>query len=114
MVQSYVVVKKGINHHYPIVLYMIVVYLLCHVQLYPQCSQQGSSVHGISQARILEWLPFPFPGDLPNPGIKLTSPAWQADSFPLSHLGSPLYVIEMCKSTLSSTVATGHTWPLNT
>ena len=25
-------------------------------------------------------LPFPFPGDLPNPGIKLMSPAWQADS----------------------------------
>ena len=30
------------------------------------------SVHGISQARILEWveLPFPSPGDLPDPGIK--------------------------------------------
>ena len=25
-------------------------------------------------------LPFPSPGDLPNPGIKPTSPAWQADS----------------------------------
>ena len=60
MVQSYVVVKKGINHHYPIVLYMIVVYLLCHVQLYPQSSQQGSSVHGISQARILEWVAISF------------------------------------------------------
>ena len=34
MVQSYVVVKKGINHHCPIVLYMIVVYLLCHIQLF--------------------------------------------------------------------------------
>ena len=37
----------------------------------------GSSVHGISQARILERLPFPPPGDLPDPGIKpvfLTSP----------------------------------------
>ena len=28
-------------------------------------------------------LPFPFPGDLPDPGIKPTSPAWQADSLPL-------------------------------
>ena len=27
-------------------------------------------------------LPFPFPGDLPNPGIKPMSPAWQADSLP--------------------------------
>ena len=35
-------------------------------------------------------LPFPFPGDLPNPGIKPASHAWQADSLSLSHLGSPL------------------------
>ena len=31
----------------------------------------------------------PSPGDLPNPGIKLASPELQADSLPLSHLGSP-------------------------
>ena len=38
------------------------------------CSLPGSSVHGIFQARILEWLPFPSPGDLPNSGkIKPTS-----------------------------------------
>ena len=37
-------------------------------------------------------LPFLFPGDLPNPGIEPMSPAWQADSLPLSHLGSPLKV----------------------
>ena len=30
------------------------------------CSLPGSSLHGISQARILSWLPFPFPGDLPD------------------------------------------------
>ena len=34
------------------------------------CSPPGSSVHGILQARILEWLPFPPPGDLPDPGIE--------------------------------------------
>ena len=34
-------------------------------------------------------LPFPSPGDLPNPGIKPSSPALQANSLPLSHLGSP-------------------------
>ena len=33
----------------------------------------GSSVHGISQAR--SGLPFPSPGDLPDPEIKLMSPA---------------------------------------
>ena len=38
----------------------------------------GSSVHGILQARILDELPCPFPGALPDPGFKpasLTSPA---------------------------------------
>ena len=49
----------------------------------------GSSVHGISQARILEWLPFPAPGDLPDPGIEPASPALQVDSLLLSHQGSP-------------------------
>ena len=34
----------------------------------------GSTVPGISQARILEWAAFPPPGDLPNPGIKPASP----------------------------------------
>ena len=43
-------------------------------------SLPGSSVHGTSQARILSELPFPPPGDLPDPGIKPWSPALQADS----------------------------------
>ena len=35
----------------------------------------GPSVHGVFQASLLEWsgLPFPPQGDLPNPGIKLSS-----------------------------------------
>ena len=43
-------------------------------------SPPGSSVHGILQARILEWVPFPSPGDLPNPGIKPRSPTLKADA----------------------------------
>ena len=39
------------------------------------CSPPGSSVHGISQARILEWVAFPSPEDLPDPEIEPTSPA---------------------------------------
>ena len=35
-------------------------------------------------------LPVPPPGDLPDPGIEPKSPAWQANSLPPSHLGSPL------------------------
>ena len=52
-------------------------------------SPPGSSVHGTSQARILDGLPFPPAGDLPDPGTEPKSPAWQADSLPVSHLGSP-------------------------
>ena len=44
-------------------------------------SPPGSSVHGVLQARILEWVAIPSsPGDLPDPGIKPRSPARQADS----------------------------------
>ena len=52
------------------------------------CSLRGSSVHGIFQARVLEWLPFPSPGDLPDPGIKLWSFALQADALPSKPPGS--------------------------
>ena len=37
------------------------------------CSPPGSSVHEIFQARIWNGLPFPTPGNLPDPGIKPTS-----------------------------------------
>ena len=46
------------------------------------CSLPGSSVHGILQARILEWVACPPPGDLPNPGIKPRSPTLWVDSLP--------------------------------
>ena len=38
------------------------------------------SVHGIFQARVLEWVAISFSGDLPNPGIEPGSPALQADT----------------------------------
>ena len=53
---------------------------VCVTQLYPtlcdpmDCTHQASPSMEISQARILEWLPFPSPGDLPNPGINPVSP----------------------------------------
>ena len=51
----------------------------------------GSSIHGIFQARILEWLPFTSAGDLPDPGSKsslLYLLHCQAESLPLHHLGN--------------------------
>ena len=46
------------------------------------CSPPASSVHGILQARILEWVAIPPPGDLPNPGIECKSPTLEVDSLP--------------------------------
>ena len=42
----------------------------------------GSSIQGIFQAKIRSGLPFPSPGDLPDPGIEAKSPTLQADSLP--------------------------------
>ena len=38
------------------------------------CSPPGSSVHGIPQAKYWRGLPFPSPGDLPNPRIEPPTP----------------------------------------
>ena len=53
------------------------------------CSPPGSSVHGISRERILEWVALPSPGVLPDPGIKPGSPAMQAKSLNVWAMGSP-------------------------
>ena len=53
-------------------------------------SLPGSSVQGILQARVLEWVVIPPPGELPNPGIEpafLMSPALASGFFTTSHLG---------------------------
>ena len=100
------------------------------------CSPSGPSIHGIFQARVLEWdaelslesesevaqscptlcdpvdcslqappsmgfsrqeywsgLPFPSPGDLPDPGIEPRSPALQPDALTSEPPGKPLYDI---------------------
>ena len=68
------------------------------LQLYPtlcdpkDCSPPGSSGHGVSQVRILEWTAISFSRDLPNPGIEPTSPACpalQAGSLSTEPLGKP-------------------------
>ena len=53
--------------------------LIVHLNLYYphfkylDCCSPGFSAHGIFQARTLEWVAFPTPGDPPNPGIKPAS-----------------------------------------
>ena len=54
-------------------------------------AHQAPSSLGSSRQEHWSGLPFHPPGDLPNPGIKpclLYLRHWQADSLPLSHLGS--------------------------
>ena len=63
------------------------------------CNLLGSSVHGILQARILEWVaiqPFPSPGDLPNPGIEPRYAALQSDSLLSEPLEKPKYEGSTC------------------
>ena len=57
---------------------------LSHVQLF---ATPWPIVHGILQAKILEWVAFPSPGDLPNPEIEprsLLSPALAGGFFTTS------------------------------
>ena len=62
------------------------------------CSLPGSTVHGILQARILEWAAVPFSRDLPNPGTEHRSPTLKVDSLPSEHQGSPETRIAIHKS----------------
>jgi len=47
---------------------------------------------GILQARIPEWVAFPFSEELPNPGIEPRSPALQVASLP----AEPPMVLQKC------------------
>ena len=72
--------------------FLRLVLMLSHVQLFATpwtVAHQAPLSMGFSRQEYHNGLPFPPPGDLPNPGIKAESPALQADSLPLSHLGSP-------------------------
>jgi hypothetical protein len=65
------------------------------------CSQPSPSVHGILQARILEWVAYPFSKDLSDPEIEPESPALEADSLPVELTGKPIY---RCTSSISLSV----------
>ena len=68
---SYILVASGERYLYGFYTYLYTYYI----------------VHGILQARILEWVAFPFSGGLPNLGIKARYPALQADSLPAEPQG---------------------------
>ena len=53
------------------------------------CDPMAYIVHGILQARILEWVAFPFSRGSSQPRIEPRSPAVQADSLPVEPQGKP-------------------------
>ena len=53
------------------------------------CDSMDYTVHGILQARILEWVAFPFSRGWSQPGIKPRSPTLQVDSLPAEPPGKP-------------------------
>ena len=58
---------------------------------------------GFSRQKYWSGLPFPSPGDLPNPGIKTGSPALQADALPSEAPGKPQCNVYVYQITLLST-----------
>ena len=57
-------------------------------------SQPGSFVHGILQARMLEWVAISFSTGSSDPGIEPRSPALQTDSLLSEPLGKLLRILE--------------------
>ena len=93
-------------------MYSVYIYI-CSVYTYSYCSMYsvtqscptlcdpvhssppGSSIQGISQQEYWSGLPFPTPGDLPDPGIKprsLVSPALIARLFTPAPPGKSIYI----------------------
>ena len=64
-----------------------------HVQLFATpwtVAYQALPSMGFSRQEYWSGLPFPSPGDLPNPGIELGSPTLQADALTSEPPGKPL------------------------
>ena len=68
-----------------------------HLVLSDSLGPMDCVVHGILQARIPEWVAFPFTRGSSQPGIEPRSPALQMDSLPAEPRGNPendgLYVV---------------------
>ena len=62
------------------------------------CSLPGSTVHGILQARILEWVAISFSRGSSQPRVEPRSPALQADSLPTELQGKPHFVLILYSS----------------
>ena len=68
---------------------------LSRVQLFATpwtVAYQALQSMGFSRQEYWSGLPFPSPGDLPNPGIEPRSPVLQTDTLPSEPLGKPCQV----------------------
>ena len=59
-------------------------------------SPSGSSVQGIFQESILEWVSIPTPRNLPDPGIKTVSLALGGKFFTTAPRGEPILYTTAC------------------
>ena len=89
---------KNLIFFIPLLLFSVVHYqkvkLLSRVRLFAipwTVVYQASLSMGFSKQEYWSGVPFPTPGDLPDPGIEPRSPELQADALPSEHQGSPHY-----------------------
>ena len=61
------------------------------------CSLPGSSIHGIFQARVLEWVAISFSSGSPQPRDGIWVSYMQTDALPSEPPGKPLYSILILK-----------------
>ena len=87
------ITTMGQSYHHAAVLCLVT--QLCLTLWDPMdCSPPGSSVHGILQARTLEWVAMPFSrGIFPTQGLNPGLPHCRWILYCLSHPGSPLITI---------------------
>ena len=100
------------EYHYTYINYMCLVTQSCLTLCNPmECSPPVSSVHGILQARILEWVAIPFLGwedeifpTSPNHGTEPRSPKLKADSSPSEPPGKPQKLYIYCYTNIFYTL----------
>ena len=85
--------SQGVGHDWVSFTSLLILYVLslsAQLSVTPwTVARQAPLSMGILQARVLEWVAVPPPGDLPNPGIEPRSPALQVDSLLSAPLGKP-------------------------
>ena len=76
-------------------MYTLLLLLLSHFSRVRLCATPSTAAHqaplslGFSRQKYWSELPFPSPGDLPDPGIKPGSPTFQADALTSEPPGKP-------------------------